>query len=85
MRPDSARKSHGPYPRLQIVDAPSKEAGALGMTDEEFQLLLASARIPRGSKREHDYLEARKWAGTVAADRGDYERLVQLAANYVGV
>ena len=55
------------------------------MSDHDFIALLQSAHIPRGSGRERDYLEARKWAGTVSADRGDYERLVTLAAKYVGV
>ena len=55
------------------------------MTDEDFIQLLKDALIPRGSRRELDYLEARKWAGTVSEDRMDYERLLQVAARYVGV
>lgn len=55
------------------------------MSDENFIQLLRAARVPKGTGNERHYLEARRWAGTVAGDQGDYERLVQAAAKYVGV
>ncbi len=85
MRSYFSEKPDGFSEVLQAFNAYGQETSALGMTDLDFIRLLQSAHIPRGSGRERDYLEARKWAGTVAADRGDYERLVTLAAKYVGV
>ena len=55
------------------------------MDDSEFLKVLAASGIPTGSKDWKDYEEAKKWATTVARDGTDYERLIRVAAEYVGV
>lgn len=55
------------------------------MIDSDFICLLERSRIPKGTRIERHYLEARKWAGTVARDSSEYERLVKIAAKYVEV
>ena len=55
------------------------------LSEEGFILILEESLIPRGSKSLKDYAEAKRWAGTLADGPQDYERLVQIAAEYVGV
>jgi len=59
--------------------------GRRNLTEEGFILILEESLIPRGSKSLKDYAEAKRWAGTLADGPQDYERLVQIAAEYVGV
>ena len=59
--------------------------GRRNMSEEGFILILEESLIPRGSKSLKDYAEAKRWAGTLADGPQDYERLVQIAAEYVGV
>jgi hypothetical protein len=55
------------------------------MTVDEFIKLLGDSGIPINTKDWRDYEEAKRWAGTVCEEEKNYERLVQVAAEYVGV
>ena len=57
----------------------------LNLENEEFLKLLKQTGIPENSRDMGDYEEAKKWAGTVCDGPKDYERLIILVAEYVGI
>jgi len=55
------------------------------LEDDLFLKALHDSGISPDSGDLRHYEEAKKWAGTMARDAAEYGRLVQVAAEYVGV